>query len=217
MAFYIHATPNSVHRRRRPFYACIPHPCLRTLPEPASFTETSAPEADTDRTHWRFLTIRRPDSGRIKGCARSTKGGNPFCMKIERFRTTRSERNPRRPARNAITRNIQKTKKSNYEKRSHDAIFRMESAQRRQPLEKTETGCQAPARNRRDGRMDSARIQSGRAAGRGLRDIRSVRFGRVRPEKYGPNQIRNEARTRRGHRRAAQARSASLPRRRDEP
>lgn len=80
-----------------------------------------------------------------------------------------------------------------------------------------ERGCQTPARHRHHVGLDTAGLQGRRTTGRGIRRVRPVRFGGVRPERDCPHQVRHAARTGRSGRGAPRKRDIRLPRHGDEP
>ena len=79
-----------------------------------------------------------------------------------------------------------------------------------------ERGCQTPARHRHHVGLDTAGLQGRRTTGRGIRRIRPLRLGGVRPERHRPHQVRHAARTGRSGRGAPRERDSRLPRHGDE-
>ena len=80
-----------------------------------------------------------------------------------------------------------------------------------------ERGCQTPARHRHHVGLDTAGLQGRRTTGRGIRRIRPLRLGGVRPERHRPHQVRHATRAGGGDRGAARQRDFGLYRHGDEP
>jgi len=84
-------------------------------------------------------------------------------------------------------------------------------------VDAVERGRPTPARRRRHLGLDPAGLQGRRTAGRGIRRLRPLRSGRVRPERHRPHQVRHAAGAGGGDRGAARQRDFGLYRHGDEP